>query len=134
VVEDFAQHPFKISEVLRSLRKDFSSYKIILILDPFASILRSKTSLYLFRGAFNFADKVFIRKIKTSVKRKDRLTGPDMVKIFGGNSLYIPLDGELINNIQNETKKGKSVVLVCSSGDIESFVKSLINKLRKNAA
>ena len=57
-----------------------------------------------------------------------------MVKIFGGNSLYIPLDGELINNIQNETKKGKSVVLVCSSGDIESFVKSLINKLGKNAA
>ena len=134
MVEDFAQHPFKISEVLKSLRKDFRSYKILLILDPFASILRSKTSLYLFRDAFNFADKVFIRKIKTSVKRKDRLTGPDMVKIFGDNSVYIPLDGELINNIQNETKKGKSVVLVCSSGDIESFVKSLINKLGKNAA
>ena len=130
VIEDFAQHPYKISESVAAVKEVFGGYKVIVVLDPFASILRSNEILPFFAGRFGLAANIFIRKIKVAPSKSKRVTGPDLVTAIGKKAEYVPVDDTLIAKIKHEVGDVPSVVLVCSSGGIEPFIQSLIRKLR----
>jgi len=55
LIEDFAQHPFKVKEVLNTLKKEYPKRKLVLVFDPFASILRNKSSLPFYKNNFKKA-------------------------------------------------------------------------------
>jgi UDP-N-acetylmuramate: L-alanyl-gamma-D-glutamyl-meso-diaminopimelate ligase len=130
VIEDFAQHPYKVKEVLETLRESYPERKIILVFDPFASILRSRESLHFYNKMFNKADEVFLRRVKVALVKEKRVTGPEIISAMDlpkGVAKYLPLDEHIIEEVVKLGKNQKAVLVFCSSGGWNG----LIEKVRK---
>jgi len=130
--QDLSQQPSKVKRVLRVLKERYPKSKITVVFNPSATSLKYKESLEGFPEAFFDAEQVIVAKVDylRDIPSEKRVTGPDLVKAFGGERkiVYEPVDENIIERLRRDSKEG-DVIVFMSSGGLR-FI-NLIEKMKK---
>ncbi len=133
VYHDVGQHPGKAKGAVDALRWRFPDRKIIVVLDPQASVLHDSASLNWYDNAFNSADEVMVTQIAhRDTHGKDRVTGGLIVRAImktQPNVNYFPEDESFIDSLKDKTKDNP-VILVLSSGGFRGLWNRLYDVLK----
>jgi UDP-N-acetylmuramate-alanine ligase len=130
---DFAQHPLKIKEAIKSLKEKYPNSRLWCIFDPTMTGLKYKESLAWYKDSFLLADKVLVLKnqVLKRISKNDRVTGSDIVKSISlgtkAEVSYEPLEENVIHILKTETKKN-DILLFLSPGSL--LTESIINNLK----
>ena len=136
VLDCHAPTPEKASSVLESIREIYDE-RIIAVYEPNIGG-RQKKSAFMYDGAFKCADAVIIprlTKLKVAEDQTDMpLEGEELAKIIGkthADVRYVAEDGDLVNLLSSETKKGDVIVFLGSHG-FRGMIEEAMNKLGSN--
>lgn len=129
---DVGQHPGKARGAIEALRWKYPKEKILVVLDPQASVLHDRLSLDWYDGAFDKASEVMVTQIAHR-QIEERVSGGDIVRAIRKtqfNANYYPDDEAFINSLKNKID-GESIVLVLTSGGFRGLWGKLEEAVRK---
>ncbi len=137
IYHDVGQHPGKARGAIEAIRWKFSKEKILVVLDPQASVLHDRESLNWYEmGGWEKVNEVWLSQlIHRSKSESGRVSAGEIVREIAkvqANVKYFPLDIQLVFNIVNSIKFGEfQVVLILSSGGWRGLWQPLLDDVKK---
>ncbi len=133
IIDDFASTPAKVEGSLKSLKKIFPKYKIIVVFEPnFGS--RTEKSLPLFKKALKDNVDLLLLPKFTQVKQEEINVDENVMKNYLKSDLNIDViirQDELIKFLIDEKKQHKNIVYAfLSSHENEKLIQETINQLK----
>jgi len=118
--KDLSQHPLKVKSTIEALKKQYPQNKIIVVFNPSSTSLKYKSFLKGFKDSFSEAEKIIVSRVDylKEFPDEERVTGPDLVKAFGGGDkvAYEPIDERIISFLETNTQRGDLIVFMSSGG------------------
>ena len=134
IISDISQTKPRILAALKAAKKHFKR-NLWVVFYPHYSGLQEKESLFDYQNTFNDARQVIITKVifRKDIKKGKRVSGSDIVRTINSckkNSLYVPVDDQVVEILSTKTKPG-DIIIFMSSGDYREILKNTINKLKR---
>jgi len=134
---DVSQQASKVKGTVDSFRERYRSRRILIVFNPSATSLKFKESLRSYGESFRGADKVIITKVDylSSIPAEERVTGPDLVRAFGGSEkvIYNPLSGDIVKWLGENTDSSDVVVFMSSGGlDFTRLIEEVKGRLKND--
>ena len=133
VVDDYAHHPTEVQAVLRTLREDPATRRIIAVFQP-----HQASRLRMFRremaAALGAADRIFVPDIyfaRDSEEDRATVRSLDLVKTLnnlGADAVYEPSVASITERVLEDLRPG-DVVVTMGAGDITGVSHELANRL-----
>jgi UDP-N-acetylmuramate--alanine ligase len=129
IIDDYAHHPTEIAVTLRTIRKCFENYRLVVAFQPH---LYSRTRDFAqdFASALSLADKIFLLPVYAAREKKEQ--GETEKVIFQHLSKeqadLVNLDiaaAEMVKELQPYT-----VLITMGAGDIDSIIPVLLDELK----
>jgi len=123
VYDDFAHHPTAIKTTLKALRAKVRQMRIITVLEPRSNTMKMGVHKETLADSLDDSDKVFLFQSPDVNWDLNTINQP----LNGRSCVYTTTD-ELLNDLQDELKKGDHVVIM-SNGGFENIHQRLISRL-----
>ena len=118
-IDDFAQSGNRIYATLNALKEMYPQSKIKVFYENHASFMQYRSNLEDLSKAFKLADEVVIYKLNfnSKISEDNRLCAKDFLKNIP-NSVYLPMDSDIINYFLKSLKSGDILIRFSSGGSI----------------
>jgi len=133
VYRDQGQHPGKFKGAVEALKERYPNRRLLVILDPHASVLHDKKSLRCYDHTLDKASEVIIgmmkiRKVPRGSSKHDRVTGRKIrnaIKRTQPNVRYLPVDQQILDYLQKNLEGGE-VLLFLTTGSFRGLVEDVV--------
>jgi UDP-N-acetylmuramate: L-alanyl-gamma-D-glutamyl-meso-diaminopimelate ligase len=133
IYKDQGQHPQKFKAAAEALKEQYSDRRLIVILDPHASVLHDINSLKFYDHTLNKADFVIIgmikiRKLKKEESKHNRVTGRrirNAIKRTQPKVKYLPVDRQILKWLKENQQSG-DVLLFLTTGSFRTLIQDTV--------
>jgi UDP-N-acetylmuramate--alanine ligase len=130
--DDYAHHPREIGALLRMVKDDFKTRRIIVVFQPH-TYSRTKKLLREFGKKLKLADFVYLTRIFASYREKDRgvVTSFDLaekIKTAGGRAKVFDDKRCLVRDLLRRVRRG-DLVITMGAGDVYKLGEEIIRQL-----
>ena len=138
IYKDQGQHPQKFKAAIDTLKDYYPDQRLIVILDPHASVLHDINSLKFYDHTLDKADMVIIgmikiRKLKQGESKQDRVTGRrirNAIQKTQPKVKYLPVDRQILKWLKENSKAGDALLFL-TTGSFRNLVQDAVEIFKK---
>ncbi len=129
ILEDYAHHPTEVHNALKTIKKNYPKYKLIVIFQPHR-YERLKKYIEEFAIELSIADKVLVTDIFAAWTDKYETSSNDLINKLETDAEYLDIsDNEKIAQV---AKQKNCVIAILGAGDVNKIIPTLLKCNKKS--